>query len=265
VRQEVRFYPNLVHIITIRELLSSPGVSLPYNTTWASHAPHPASAYLSLHRLFCVSLVINKLAQVHVIIHFCLHSPLSSALCDYRMSSQVSTATNPRWECTVYSQMPLRRSTSLLSEVSIPGKTPTAVLTYIGGTAGCVVASRLSDADSGLSILVVEEGSDNFQNPKIIYPGLYRLHLAPGSPTSVIWTGQEEEQLMSRAIPIATGAVLGGSSSINVATYARGQLSDFDSWNAKGWTGEEVLPFLKRVSPPNPLISGWDLTMSNAL
>ncbi|KAI0469827.1 alcohol oxidase [Xylariaceae sp. FL0804] len=117
-----------------------------------------------------------------------------------------------------------------------------------GGTSGSVIASRVSDAYPSLSILIVEGGPDNYNNPDISIPGLYRFNLHPtDSNTSITWNSGHEEQLANRSIGVATGAVLGGSSSINALAYARGQAVEFDAWNAEGWSAQELLPLLKRL------------------
>lgn len=98
-----------------------------------------------------------------------------------------------------------------------------------------------------MSILVIEGGPDNANNPNVTIPSLFRFNLAPGSTTSTAVVGQPEGQLAGRAIPVLSGAVLGGGSSVNALAYARGQASDFDAWNTKGWSADELLPFLKKV------------------
>ncbi|TGJ78723.1 hypothetical protein E0Z10_g10051 [Xylaria hypoxylon] len=115
-----------------------------------------------------------------------------------------------------------------------------------GGTAGCVVASRLADADRSLSILVIESGPNTLGTPTITYPALYGANFAPGSGTLTAYTSQNEGQLLGRDLSIAVGSCLGGGSSINGMIYARPQASDFDAWGATGWSRDDLLPFLKR-------------------
>lgn len=47
---------------------------------------------------------------------------------------------------------------------------------------------------------------------------------------------------------LATGGVLGGGSSTNMMMYSRAQRSDWDSWNTLGWSADEMLPFLRKVT-----------------
>ncbi|KAI0142267.1 alcohol oxidase-like protein [Xylariaceae sp. FL1272] len=116
-----------------------------------------------------------------------------------------------------------------------------------GGTSGNVLASRLSDAYPDLSILVIEGGPDSANNPNVTIPSLYRFNLGPDSTTSTAVLSHPEEQLAGRALSVFTGAVLGGGSSVNALAYARGQASDFDAWNTKGWSADELLPFMRKL------------------
>ncbi|KAI1170795.1 alcohol oxidase-like protein [Nemania sp. FL0916] len=116
-----------------------------------------------------------------------------------------------------------------------------------GGTAGCVVASRLADADPTLSILVIEGGGDNFNDPTIVNPLLLLQHLLPSSKTAIFYKGRPESQLANREVIVPSGGVLGGGSSINMMAYSRAQRSDFDSWQTPGWTADEMLPYLKKL------------------
>lgn len=118
----------------------------------------------------------------------------------------------------------------------------------IGGTTGCIVASRIASADPGLSILVVECGPNNFEDPAIIHPGLFFGHLAPDSKTTLFYASKPSSHINGRAPVVPSGGVLGGGSSINMCMYSRPQRSDFDDWNTPGWTAEDMLPYLKKVS-----------------
>ena len=109
------------------------------------------------------------------------------------------------------------------------------------------MAARLSDADLNLSILVLEAGPNNHNAPEVVHLGLYRANFAPDKPNFQYWPAVEEKQLAGRAVALTTGSMLGGSSSVNGAIYARAQRRDFDEWNMKGWSGEDLLPFMKKV------------------
>ncbi|KAK7991421.1 alcohol oxidase, partial [Apiospora saccharicola] len=114
-----------------------------------------------------------------------------------------------------------------------------------GGTAGCVVAARLADADPKLSILVMEGGTNN-QMPTIETPALFLSHLDPSSKTNLFYQTNKAPGAGDRKLIVATGGVLGGGSSINMLTYSRPQRSDWDSWNAPGWSADELTPYLKK-------------------
>ncbi|KAH8819878.1 alcohol oxidase-like protein [Xylogone sp. PMI_703] len=115
-----------------------------------------------------------------------------------------------------------------------------------GGTAGCVIASRLAEADPNLSILLIEQGMNNYNLPEVVHPALFPLNLLPSSRTALFWQGNKAPQLANRAPVVPSGGTLGGGSSINWMVYTRAQRSDFDSWNTPGWTANELWPFLKK-------------------
>ncbi|KAH9899111.1 GMC oxidoreductase [Xylariomycetidae sp. FL2044] len=109
------------------------------------------------------------------------------------------------------------------------------------------VPSRLSDSLPSLSILLLEGGPDNFNNPLVTHPALLRANFRPGIPHFLKWQGKGEPQLEGRAILELSGGILGGGSSVNSLIYARGQAADFDSWDTPGWSSKELLPFLKKA------------------
>ncbi|OAR00279.1 hypothetical protein LLEC1_06101 [Akanthomyces lecanii] len=121
-----------------------------------------------------------------------------------------------------------------------------------GGTAGCIVASRLASADRNLSVLVIEGGMNNYQDPAIVNIGLFFPHIMPGSKTTLFYPTKPSEHLAGRALAVPCGGVLGGGSSINMAMYSRAQRSDFDAWNMPGWSADEMLPYLKKRVPLTP-------------
>lgn len=116
-----------------------------------------------------------------------------------------------------------------------------------GGTAGSVVASRLSDADPTLSILVIEGGPDNHNDPSVVHPVLFLSHLMSTSKKTLFYKGAKEAQLGDREVVVPSGGVLGGGSSINMMTYSRAQRDDFNSWDTPGWSADDMLPYLKKV------------------
>ncbi|KAH7258806.1 GMC oxidoreductase-domain-containing protein [Fusarium solani] len=116
-----------------------------------------------------------------------------------------------------------------------------------GGTAACVVAGRLAEANPSLSILVIEGGQNNYNVPSVIHPALSLTHLLPTSKTAIFYKGSKAKQLADREVIVASGGTLGGGSSINFMMYTRAQRSDFDSWKTPGWSTEELWPYLKKL------------------
>jgi choline dehydrogenase len=114
------------------------------------------------------------------------------------------------------------------------------------GSAGCVVAARLSEDPSARVVLLEAGGVD--RNPWIHVPLGYGKTI--GDP-SVNWCYETEPDpnLNGRRVFWPRGKVLGGSSSINGLLYVRGQAEDFDHWRQlgnAGWSFDDVLPYFKR-------------------
>ncbi|THV89196.1 alcohol oxidase [Aureobasidium pullulans] len=116
-----------------------------------------------------------------------------------------------------------------------------------GGTAACVAAGRLARADPGLSILLVEGGKNNYNDPTVVNPAMYLIHLAPGSQTALFYEANSEEALNGRKAIVPCGGMLGGGSSINFMMYTRAQGVDFDDWETEGWSANDLLPLMKRL------------------
>ncbi|KAK8080997.1 hypothetical protein PG997_008815 [Apiospora hydei] len=116
-----------------------------------------------------------------------------------------------------------------------------------GGTAGCIVAARLAEANPALAVLVIEGGRNNADDPAVAHPLLFMSHLAPTSDTTRLYTGGAEPQIGDRQLAVPAGGILGGGSSVNMMQYTRAQRHDWDSWKAEGWSADEMIPFLRKL------------------
>lgn len=127
-----------------------------------------------------------------------------------------------------------------------------------GGSAGCVLANRLSE-DPSRTVCLVEAGPRDW-HPWIHVPlGVMRCMF----DGAVNWrfTSSAQDGMNGRAIYMPRGRTLGGSSSINGMIYIRGHRGDYDEWAAlgnDGWGFEDVLPYFRR-SENNLQHGGSDL------
>jgi choline dehydrogenase len=125
---------------------------------------------------------------------------------------------------------------------------PTYDYIIIGaGSAGCVLANRLSE-DPATTVLVLERGGSDssifIQMPSALSIPLNMARYNWG------YASEPEPHLGGRRINCPRGRVLGGSSSINGLVYIRGHALDFESWEAQGATGwgyRHVLPYFRRA------------------
>ncbi|MFE9953316.1 GMC family oxidoreductase [Streptomyces sp. NPDC005531] len=113
------------------------------------------------------------------------------------------------------------------------------------GTAGCVLASRLSE-NAAATVLLLEAGGEEMPKPvadPTVWPTL--------QGTSADWADTSVPQASTGAVvPWPRGRGPGGSSAINGLVFVRGHRSSYDAWaanGAQGWNFEELLPYLKRT------------------
>ena len=115
------------------------------------------------------------------------------------------------------------------------------------GSAGCVLAHRLSECGQHKVLLVEAGGKD--RSPWIKVPvGFAKTYYHP--KYNYMYYSEPDEQMGGRKIYAPRGKGLGGSGSINAMIYVRGQPKDFDDWAAAGnpgWSYKDVLPYFKKL------------------
>ncbi|MET7900537.1 GMC family oxidoreductase N-terminal domain-containing protein [Streptomyces sp. NPDC005336] len=124
------------------------------------------------------------------------------------------------------------------------------------GSAGCVLAARLSE-DPGVRVLLVEAGPSD-DAPEIHIPAAFGKLFR----TTYDWdyTTEPEPGLGGRRCYLPRGRMLGGSSSMNAMIYIRGNHRDYDAWSdagAKGWSWDEVFPYFLRAEDHHGGPSDW--------
>lgn len=134
------------------------------------------------------------------------------------------------------------------------------------GTAGCLLANRLS-ADPGVRVLLLEAGpKDNYHWIHIPVGYLYCI----GNPrTDWLYATQPSQGLNGRVLKYPRGRVLGGCSSINGMIYMRGQSRDYDRWselvNDAAWSWDKSLDFFKLHEHHHLPSSTWHSGLDDAL
>lgn len=122
----------------------------------------------------------------------------------------------------------------------------TADFVVVGaGSAGCVLANRLS-ADEAITVIVLEAGGPD-DAPEVSTPAMSTALFGTGAD----WQYRTEPTtaVKGRSLEWPRGKLLGGTSSINGMIYHRGNRLDYDGWAAKGnrgWSYQQVLPYFRR-------------------
>jgi choline dehydrogenase len=113
------------------------------------------------------------------------------------------------------------------------------------GSAGCVIANRMSQ-NSDTTVLLLEAGNPDTK-PEIHIPA--QASSLYGSEVDWAYISEPEPYLNHRKMYLPRGKVLGGSSSINLMIYIRGNSLDYDHWQSLGnfgWSYQDVLPYFKK-------------------
>jgi choline dehydrogenase len=121
------------------------------------------------------------------------------------------------------------------------------------GSAGCVLASRLSE-DPDVQVLLLEAGPPDTKENVHVPLGYLKL-----GATDVDWDyhSAPEPECYGRRIPLPRGKVLGGSSSINAMVYIRGNRRDYDEWGVSGWSSSDLLPYFLKAEDNQRGASRW--------
>ncbi|MGW4962063.1 GMC family oxidoreductase [Nonomuraea sp. NPDC004186] len=111
------------------------------------------------------------------------------------------------------------------------------------GSAGCVLANRLS-ADPGVTVALVEAGGQDDKLEIRMPAGFAKLF-----KTDYDWnyTTAKQGEMSGRELYWPRGRVIGGSSSLNAQMWVRGCERDYDQWGVPGWSYGEVLPYFTRA------------------
>ena len=117
-----------------------------------------------------------------------------------------------------------------------------------GGHAGCVLAARLLLADPHLSIIIIEAGPDEHENPLIRSPtGGPRLH---NTRYEYNYQTAPQKYLANRRVKTFGGRVLSGCSAVNYGMWIRGAAADYDTWadlvQDDRWSYKSLLPYFRR-------------------
>jgi alcohol oxidase len=120
----------------------------------------------------------------------------------------------------------------------------------------------LANLDHNLQVLLIEGGESNLNNPWVYRPGIckstihriqidtYRLldprNMKLDSKTASFYYSRPSKWLAGRKAIVPCAHILGGGSSINFMMYTRASASDYDDFQAKGWSTKELIPLMKK-------------------
>ena len=158
--------------------------------------------------------------------------------------------------------IPYRMSPAPTAALAIPATLPPYDYVIVGGgTAGCLLANRLSASPAKRVLLLEAGGGDDWH---WIHIPVGYLFCIGNQRTDWCYRTEPEPGLNGRSILYARGKTLGGSSAINAMIYMRGQRRDYDEWAAltgdNSWSWDQVLPVFKHTenhfAGPSPIHGG---------
>ncbi len=121
------------------------------------------------------------------------------------------------------------------------------------GSAGCVLANRLSE-DPDVSVLLLEAGGPDTKENVHVPLGYLSL---PNTDVDWRYHSAPEAGCGGRRIPLPRGRVLGGSSSTNAMVYIRGNPLDYDGWGQAGWGWDDLFPYFLKAEDNERGASEW--------
>ena len=223
--------PSLLNSAILRPAAPQVRVSKPQPTLTVNTAIQvPREVRCHLGGVSVGSIAVPQQARAHHCLLLLILSP-SGALPFSSVEGRIETAANPDMLGSIDNHPDL---TSFLSQQYTH-------LIIGGGTAGLVVAARLSE-NPDITVGVLEAGSAAFDDPKINVPGRFGETL--GSDCDWQFESTPQPGLNGRSLPWPRGRVLGGTSALNFMTWNRGCREDYDAWKelgAEGWGWDGLL------------------------
>jgi choline dehydrogenase-like flavoprotein len=126
-----------------------------------------------------------------------------------------------------------------------------------GGSAGCVLANRLSE-DKDVSVLLLEAGGRDSHPLYHMPAGFAKMTKGIGSWG---WETVPQRHMKDRVLRFTQAKVLGGGSTINAQIYTRGNALDYDGWakehGCEGWSYREILPYFKRAEDNQRFVNDY--------